>query len=492
MPTPSPGISRRAALTAGAMLMSAAAAGRLRAAPPSRPKRVIVVGGGIGGLSCAYELMKRGHEVVLFEASNRTGGHIKTMRDPLPAGHWSDLGAELFTKPGYSVYWKYVKEFGLTALHWPRRQDMYIRFGDRWYTEDHELRDASILRGMGFNAREIAYMVEHGWSELPRLYLAPYAAKITDEYQPFGVGLDHLDRITYGDLMAKDGASGAALRQFGGPRSTADGPPEGGAVSAQGRIWTDAIQRHRGMAIVSRNVYHLKGGNQLMVDAFAARLGDRIRRDCPVSAIEYGEQAAQVEYTSRGKTERLQADHLVLAISPPLLGGITIKTPWPAAKALALGNIRMDTYSRVVMVAKTPFWEGDDIPSINLLTRDSRLPFVCETSEDLPGNPRILMGETRPTQTPEATEAAFALLYPGKRRPEILQTYVYQWWKEHPTCAGCQRAPFQLGQLTQMWPHLIAPVGRVHFVGSAYDNWVGGQDAATRSANRVAGMIDSA
>ena len=46
-----------------------------------RPKRVIVAGGGIGGLCCGYELMKRGHDVVVLEASDRTGGHVFTVRD---------------------------------------------------------------------------------------------------------------------------------------------------------------------------------------------------------------------------------------------------------------------------------------------------------------------------------------------------------------------------------------------------------------------------
>ena len=43
-----------------------------------RAKRVIVVGAGIGGLCCAFELMERGHEVTVLEASGRAGGHVKT------------------------------------------------------------------------------------------------------------------------------------------------------------------------------------------------------------------------------------------------------------------------------------------------------------------------------------------------------------------------------------------------------------------------------
>jgi monoamine oxidase len=43
-----------------------------------------------------------------------------------------------------------------------------------------------------------------------------------------------------------------------------------------------------------------------------------------------------------------------------------------------------------------------------------------------------------------------------------------------------------------MWPHLIETVGRIHFVGAAFDNLWRGMDAATRSAVRVARRIDEA
>lgn len=44
--------------------------------------KVVVVGGGLSGLFSSYSLVKRGHEVTLFEKSARLGGHIHSLHLP--------------------------------------------------------------------------------------------------------------------------------------------------------------------------------------------------------------------------------------------------------------------------------------------------------------------------------------------------------------------------------------------------------------------------
>ena len=491
-------VTRRDVIKAGATVVAGMATPKSIAAT-RRAKRVAVIGGGIGGLCCAYELMERGHEVTVLEASRRTGGHVKTMHDPLPGGLYGDLGAEQFTKPGYAEFWRYVKKFDLTPMLWRRYDNVYQRINRQWVREE-ELTTRARLKARGLNSQELEYVERHGWDNLAFLYLDPYIAKIKDEYQPFGNGLDELDRVLLGDLLAKEGATETATNSCplisGGRcgfrrRSSADQPPTRSDVSALFLIWVAAIFRLRGLRYGPTELYHLKGGNQTMTDAFAARLGDRVRRNWPVTHIEQRDSSVTVRFDAAGKKQELVADYAVLCISPMLLSTIKVTPEFAASKSFALNNVSMNTYSRVLLQTRTPFWK-DDIPSINLRTGDRHMPGVCETAEDVPGKRRLLFGSGMAAQTPEATIAAFREFYPGKAKDTIEQAIVYQWWKEEPTCSGCERTPFPLGQLAAMWPHLIEPAGRIHFAGAAYDNLWRGMDAATRSAVRAARRIDEA
>lgn len=59
-------------------------------------KRVVVVGGGLGGLSAAIRLAKRGYAVELFEAAHVLGGKCRVENF---AGHAFDTGPSLLTLP---------------------------------------------------------------------------------------------------------------------------------------------------------------------------------------------------------------------------------------------------------------------------------------------------------------------------------------------------------------------------------------------------------
>lgn len=50
--------------------------------PAEKPKKVLVVGGGVGGMECALVLKQRGHDVILAERSDRLGGVLNIAAIP--------------------------------------------------------------------------------------------------------------------------------------------------------------------------------------------------------------------------------------------------------------------------------------------------------------------------------------------------------------------------------------------------------------------------
>src|SRR5258708_6779251 len=73
-------------------------------------KKVIVIGGGITGLSAAWELQQRGIEYTLLEASNRLGGKLITERAD---GFIIEAGADSFLTSKREA-WELCREIGFT------------------------------------------------------------------------------------------------------------------------------------------------------------------------------------------------------------------------------------------------------------------------------------------------------------------------------------------------------------------------------------------
>ncbi len=441
-----------------------------------RPRKVIIAGGGIAGLCCGYELMMRGHGVTVLEASGRAGGHVKTIHDPLADGLYADVGAEHFTKPGYDLYWGYVREFNLTPLYYPHREHLIRFFSGKMYS-DADLADPKVLAQFGFNQRESEFLANHPWWDLASLYLKPYLDSFSDEYRPFDAGLDHLDQMTFADLLKKDGASAAALEQIGG---------QGSALHV---IWHAAILKKRGVPLAPPVVYRLQEGNQVLPDTFAAKLAERVHLGAPVTGIERGESGVRVRYREAGHEKTMDADYLVCCMNAIVLRQIPVTPAWPESKSYAISHVAYDMYSRVVFQSRSAFWEKDRI-SPNWEGADPKLSEMWRMAEEVKTERAVLVGTAANSASAEDALKAFRRIYPGKS--EDIEQAIIHTWADEPWAMACETVTYGPGELKKMWPSLMEPVGRVHFAGAYTDNLNWGQEAATRSANRVAQAIDRA
>ena len=442
---------------------------------PQEFHTVGVIGAGFIGLEIAATAQALGVDVTVLEASGRPGGHVRTIHDPLPDGLYADLGAEQCTKPGYERYRQYAQEFGLELLPYPRR-DGEARYLEGKLCTEEMLADRKVVGGLGFNDREADFLSRHEWHDLPLLFFGPYLDSFKDEYQPFGVGLDELDNLSTTDLLRREHASDTAMRYVGGKET-----------SALYSLWNAAILKHRGVPMYPKELFRIKGGNQRMTDAFAARLGARVRLGCPVTKIVRSESAVTVRYQEFGEDKQMEAEYLVNAIPLPVLKRIPVEPAWPEAKAWVIENVAYNMQTRVVFVARTPFWKRDGLkPHMNLGL--SHLYHVWEMAEEVPGERSILIGSAAPGTTEKQALDAYRSRYPGKS-VEIESIIAHQWFMDK-WAPVCERESFRVGQLAKFIPNIMQPVGRIHFVGAYADNLNWGMEAATRSANRVARAID--
>ena len=226
-----------------------------------------------------------------------------------------------------------------------------------------------------------------------------------------------------------------------------------------------------------------------MTDAFAARLGDRVRLGCPVLRIEQAASGATVTFREFEQERKLDADYVVSCVSMVALRQIAVAPAWPEAKAFVIREMPYYTRVRVVFQSRTRFWQKDRI-SPNWNPPDPRLNELWSMAEEVSTPRGILLGGAQPGVTASASLAAFHKLYPGPSA-DIEHALVHDWSKD-PYAGMCERTSYRPGELARFWPEVTRPVGRIHFAGAYAAPMSWGQEAALESANRAAKEIDRA
>src|SRR5437667_1412141 len=104
-------ITRRSFLKQSTIAVAGASLARLPIITATvAPKKILIIGAGMAGLSAGYELSQAGHDVTILEARMRPGGRVHTLREPFSDGLYAEAGAARIPDD-HDLTLKYVKLF---------------------------------------------------------------------------------------------------------------------------------------------------------------------------------------------------------------------------------------------------------------------------------------------------------------------------------------------------------------------------------------------
>jgi monoamine oxidase len=471
---------------AAAAALAGAACGAPRR-PAARPARVVVAGAGLAGLTAAYELAKRGHEVTVLEARDRPGGRVHTLRGEFADGLYAEAGAVYVPDTHFHTL-GYVRELGVALV--PAAARARGAAGERYF-----VRGRSVPVHRGVAARWPVELAPHEAGLLPAALLARYVDPVLDQIgdpqHPSwpGEAALRLDGMSFAELLASRGASpgAVALMRLGYLDEWGDGIDTCSALSLLRDL---SLRRGEETASV------VAGGSDRLPHAFAARLGGRIRYGAAVTAIEQDGDGVRVAFTERGARRILAADRVVCAIPFPTLRSVRVTPALSDGKRRAVGGLRTTSITRVYLQVRERCWAtGDvavptDLPIMHAVDATAGQPgrrAVLETFVSGPNARRLLaMGAE--------ARIAFAREQADRIHPGLARHFEHGasvCWDEDPWALG-DYAWFAPGEMRAFLPHLARAEGRIHFAGDHTSPWPGWMQGALASGLRAADEVHAA
>jgi monoamine oxidase len=165
---------RRGALAAAAVCVPARVFANAPAVSFVRegvPRKVVVLGAGLAGMSAAYELTQAGYDVKVVEAQGRAGGRVITLRG-FDGGAYADAGAARIPN-NHEWTMRYVRAFKLPLLPFYPESGLFARVkrGVRKEVDFNAFADA-VENEVGIEIGDVKawHKIEGGNDLLPRAF----------------------------------------------------------------------------------------------------------------------------------------------------------------------------------------------------------------------------------------------------------------------------------------------------------------------------------
>jgi monoamine oxidase len=492
----------KAALGLGLVPSMAQGFSRPQLAPLGHARRhVAILGAGIGGLTAAYELTKKGYDCTILEASHRAGGRNLTLRhgdliDEAGAPQICPFDDEphLFLNAGPAR----IPGNHRTLLDYCRELDIelapFINDNRNTWVQDDAAFGGKPVRNREYVTDARGFMAELAAKGLRTQELdAPLTANDKERLFAF--------LRSYGDLdesLCYRGSSRAGLAAHDFTRADQRLPirqfPE--LLDAE-FLWRFAVHFAEGDD-QAPTMLEPVGGMDRIVAAFTKHVGGRVKTRAMVESVMLRERGVEIVYRHKGKREKLTADFCLNSIPFQLMAGL--EHNFPAAYAGCFTAVPRGKLLKIGLQARERFWEQEGIYG-GISWTSQEVTQIWYPAHGIHRRKGVLLaaycfggpGAERLEAMPHAERVEAAIRQGEKIHPD------YRRYVENGVSIPWHRMNHMLGcasewneELRAKWFGTIqASAGRHYMIGDQVSYHPGWQQGAMQSALRAIADIDS-
>lgn len=455
---------------------------RIVRAQEQSPARVVILGAGTAGLTCAYRLQQAGIRSTIYEASPRIGGRMYSLQNFFPDGQTAELGGELIDTDHYAIR-NLAGELGVELI------DLAFLDGSTGhdYFIDNKL-----------------YRADAEWIEAFRPIAEAIRRDIGDDDQHCEVRWNQateegkrLDDMSVAEWIAQHRFSGPIVKVIEAAYVGEFGL-ELGEQSALNLLCSVGTEEDTfGIFGASNERFRARGGNASIPIRLAQEIQSPIETGTVVEAIRNNGSRFDVVVRRGGSTKALPADVVVTTIPLPVMRRMDIKNlDLTAAQRGTIENLGYGTNSKMMVGLKARPWMEHNVTAYTF----TDLPFQCcwDTSRGQGGQHAILTNFTGGKQglvigegslqdrakefvvMADKVFAGTAAAYTGKAVRQIWPKY--EWTGGSYTC-------YRPGQYQKYNGALEEPQGRLIFAGEHTMEENGFMNAAVESGERAANQV---
>ena len=483
------GLTRRRFLRdAGAAGLAATSLSRLveKASAATAP-RIVVVGGGLAGLTAAYRLNQAGYPVKLHEASSRLGGRCWTIRGAFVEGQLGEHGGELIDQ-GHTAIRHLASELGLKLEN--------LLQGEASGTEPTYYFD-----GSRYSYAEAIDDIKAIWQKLHADLSAASYPTLHDSFTPRGYELDHMSIVDW----IEESVPGGIDSNLGQLLNVAYTIEYGADSAEQSSLNLVYLLGYRGLGQLrifgaSNEKYRVTGGNDQIPTLLGDALAGQITLGSELVAVELRVDGTYLlRFQEGSKTRTAIADRVVLALPFSILrSSVDIsKAGFGAKKVEAINELGMGTNSKLHVQFKTRHWRKLGFTGETFA--DTGYQNTWEVTRAQPGTSGILVDYTGGAVGAgfgSGTTAERAQQFLGQIEP-VLPGIGKQWngravrdfWTDYRWTKGSY-SYWKVGQYTQFAGIERAREGNCHFAGEHTSiDFQGYLNGAVETGERAAGEI---